>query len=220
METVTILIADDHPMVRIGLKNLLDNQKEFKVVGEAEDGEDTIRKVEVLKPSIVIMDISMPKINGIEATKILTKKYPQTRIIVLTMLEDEAYIGKVIEAGANGYLLKDASSDEVIKAIRRVSAGEKYFSSSAFNLIGKRYSKKSKIEVSDDDQALENLTSREKEILILIAEGLNTNQIAKKLFLSPRTVDTHRANIMHKLRIHNATALVRYAISKGLTHQS
>ncbi len=220
METISILIADDHPMVRIGLKNLLENQKEFRVVAEAADGEEAIQKVEETRPTIAIVDISMPKLNGVDATKAIVKKYPETKVIILTMLEDDAYIAKVIEAGASGYLLKDAKSEEIVTALERVAAGEKYFSNSAYKLIGKRFAKKAKMESDGDDEAVSSLTAREKEILGLIAEGMNTAQIAKKLFLSPRTVDTHRANIMHKLRIHNATALVRFALGKGLIHKT
>lgn len=216
MKTISILIADDHPMVRIGLRNLLDNHNEFKVVAEAEDGEEVIQKIEQTKPAIAIIDISMPKLNGTETTRLVTKKFPDTKVIILTMLEDETYISKAIEAGASGYLLKDAKGEEIVTALLRVASGEKYFSKSAYQLIGKRFSKKPKSEVHDDDGALSSLTVREKEILTLIAEGFNTSEIAKRLFLSPRTVDTHRANIMHKLRIHSATALVRFAIDKGI----
>jgi len=216
MLNISILIVDDHPIVRSGLRSMLQNQSGFDIVAEAEDGEDAIVKVQHYRPMIAIMDIAMPKLSGIEATRIIAKKYPQTRVMILTMHDDEAYLGKIIEAGASGFLLKDCKNEEIVKAIQRVAEGEKYFSQSAYQLLGKQFSRKNKPAASEDDEAFATLTAREREVLTLVAEGLNTHEIAKKLFLSPRTVDTHRSNLMHKLRIHNATALVRYAIERGL----
>ncbi|MCB0832802.1 MAG: response regulator transcription factor [Bacteroidetes bacterium] len=215
MSKITVVIADDHPMVRSGLKNILDREPDFEVVGEASDGEEALLAIQKFNPAVAIIDISMPKMNGAETTRVVVKKFPQTRILILTMHEDEAYIGKLIEAGAHGYILKDSSGEEIVKALRRVASGERYFSSSAYQLIGKRFSENKK-NPAVDDEALSSLTPRELEILNFIADGMSTPDIAKKLFLSPRTVDTHRANIMHKLRVHTATALVRLAIEKGL----
>ena len=215
MPNISILIVDDHPIVRHGLRQMLQNQPSLEIVAEAEDGEEALVKVQHHRPMITIMDITMPKLSGIEATKIIAKKYPQTRVIIFTMHDDETYIGKIIEAGAYGFLLKDSKSEEIIKAIQRVAEGEKYFSQSAYQLLGKQSFRKTK-PAAEDDEAFATLTAREREVLTLVAEGLNTHEIAKKLFLSPRTVDTHRSNLMHKLRIHSATALVRYAIEHGL----
>ncbi|MBX7150245.1 response regulator transcription factor [bacterium] len=217
MNKITILLADDHPIVRSGLRSLLSSQPEFEIIGEAENGEEAIEAIKRLKPAIALLDISMPKLSGTEAAKIISQKYSHTKVIILTMIEEEAYIGKVIEAGAYAYLLKDSGNDEIIKAIHRVVQGEKYFSQSAYDLIGRQFSKKNiKSKDVENDNVINTLTAREKEILGLIAEGLNSQQIAKKLFLSPRTIETHRSNLMHKLRIHTATGLVRFAIENKI----
>ncbi len=209
----TILIVDDHPMVRSGLKELLE-KADMKVVGEVDRGDKVLAKIEVIKPDVVLLDISLPEMSGVDIALAIQKKKIKSRIIVLTMHEDEMFLGKMVESGVNGYLLKDSPGEEIIKAIQRVMEGERYFSQNALALIGKYSTQRKERELDED--LISSLTAREKEVLQRIAQGLTSAEIAKQLFLSPRTVDTHRANIMHKLRIHNATALVRFAYDKGL----
>lgn len=213
MSKIDIVIADDHPVVRGGLKMVLEEQEDLRVVAEAEDGEAALTLIQRHKPDIAIVDIAMPKVNGLEVTRQVSASFPGTRVIVLTMLKESGYLSKVMEAGAYGYLLKDAPSDEIVTAIHRVLDGERYFSQSAYDLIGRL---DTTVVASEKQEMIERLTPREKEILILVAEGYNTQEIAQKLFLSPRTVDTHRANIMHKLGVHNAVAMVRVAIECNL----
>jgi DNA-binding NarL/FixJ family response regulator len=216
MSKITILLVDDHPIVLDGLKNLLESHPDFQIVGEAVNGEEAIAKVKSLRPQVVLMDISIPKMNGHEATKIIVKKFPKTKVIVLTMIEEAAYAGKLIEAGASGYLLKDTGSDEIIKAIQRVADGETYFSQKAYELIGQHLSKSQSDLSVVSNEMVSSLTHRESEILLFIAEGLSSQEIAKKLFLSPRTVETHRANIMHKLHIHSTAGLVRFVFDNKM----
>jgi len=213
MRKINIVIGDDHPIVRSGLKMLLEQEDNLSVVGEAEDGQQTLELVGRKRPDVAIVDIAMPKVNGIDVAKRVSDVYPDTRVIILTMLKDSAYITKAMEAGAFGFLLKEAPGEEILTAINHVIKGEKYFSQSAFDLIGKQNTSS----VQTEKQVLiERLTTREKEILILVAEGLNTQEIAQKLCLSHRTIDTHRGNIMHKLGVHNAVAMVRVAIDCSL----
>jgi len=216
MKKIKILVVDDHPLVRFGVINQLKAYEDFIVVGEAEDGEDAIAKTKALSPDLVIMDIFMPGISGIEATKLLKKKYPATRVLILTGFENEDYVYQIIRSGAGGYVLKSVEKEQLIEAVRAVMKGEKFFSPGISKLIVENFIRKAEGQrvppLSDD----EILTKREKEILILVADGLTNQQIAEKLFISARTVDTHRTNIMQKLNIHDVANLVRYAIDKGL----
>ncbi len=216
MNKITILLVDDHPIVLDGLKNLLGKQTDFEIVGEAVNGQEAIAKVKELQPHIVLMDISLPKMSGLDATRLIVKRFPQTKVIVLTMIEEASYAGKLIEAGASGYLLKDTSSDEIIRAIQRVAAGETFISQKAYELIGQHIAKGPSVTEEMTSEMISSLTPREREILLHIAEGLNSQDIAKKLSLSPRTVETHRANIMHKLHIHTTAGLVRFAFDNKI----
>lgn len=213
---ITILIVDDHPVVRDGLKLLLSKQPDFAVVGESADGSDAIAKTRLFKPIIVLMDVSMPGMSGVEATKTICEKFEYTKVIALTMIEESGYVGKMIEAGASGYLLKDTSGEEIIRAIRRVSQGETYFSQKAYELIGQYMSKSASTVKEPGDDRFDTLTKREREVLKMIANGMTSQDIAKKLFLSPRTVETHRANLMHKLNIHATAGLIRYAFDHNI----
>jgi len=214
MNKIRILLVDDHSLVRSGLMKLLEPQKEFQVVGEAGDGEEAIALVKKHQPDVVLMDLSMPKMSGLEATKIIGEKYPHVRVLVLTMHDNEEYVFQILKAGAGGYILKDSGREELVKAIQAVARGEKYFSSRISEIMVQGYLKKGEaktpLEGSDDLP----LTKREREVLAFVAEGLNNQQIAEKLFISPRTVDTHRTNIMQKLDIHDTANLVRFAIEQ------
>ena len=220
MNKIRILLADDHPMVRSGLIKLLEPYKEFIVVGEAGDGEEAVDLTRKLKPDIVIIDLSMPKLSGIEATKLIRKYEPASKVLVLTMHDNEEYVYQIFKCGAGGYMLKNTGKEELAAAIRAVAKGEHFFSPRVTEIMMDAFLRKGE---TRGDVSAENddipLTKREKEILFYIADGLNNSQIAEKLFISARTVDTHRTNIMQKLNIHDAANLVRYAIhKKGKNH--
>jgi len=215
MSRIRILLADDHALVRSGIVKLLEGDEDFLIVGEASDGEEAIEKTRKLHPDIVIIDIAMPKLSGIEAAKIIQKKYPSTKILVLTMHENEEYVYQIFKSGASGYVLKNAKGDELSTAIRAVANGERYFSSGVSDVMIRGYLRRVQgrdAPVPGDDVPL---TKREKEILKYIAQGMNNLHIGDRLFISPRTVETHRTNIMQKLDIHDAPNLVRYAIEHG-----
>jgi two-component system, NarL family, response regulator NreC len=215
MNKIRILLADDHPMVRSGLIKLLEPYKEFLVVGEAGDGEEAVAMTRKLEPDIVIIDLSMPKLSGIEATKLIRKNNPSSKVLVLTMHDNEEYVYQIFKCGAGGYMLKNSGKDELAAAIRAVANGEHFFSPRVSEIMVDAYLRKAgaREELPLDNEDIP-LTKREKEILFYIADGLNNAQIAEKLFISARTVDTHRTNIMQKLDIHDAANLVRYAMNK------
>jgi two-component system, NarL family, response regulator NreC len=214
MNKIRIFIADDHALVRSGLIKLLEPFKEFIIVGEASDGEEAVALVKKIVPDVVVIDLSMPKLSGIEATKQICASLPSVKVLVLTMHDNEEYVYQILKSGASGYMLKDSGREELALAIRTVAKGEKFFSKRITELMLASYMKKSApSESSHNDDELP-LTKREKEILYYIAAGLNNSQIGEKLFISPRTVDTHRTNIMQKLNIHDAPNLVRFALRK------
>ena len=215
MNKIRILLADDHPLVRSGLMKLLEPYKEFAVVGEAGDGEEAVELTKSLQPDIVIIDLSMPKLSGIDATKLIRKNNPTTKVLVLTMHDNEEYVYQILKSGAGGYMLKNSGKDDLATAIHAVSKGERFFSPRVSEIMVEAYLRKA--DARDEQPVSESdipLTKREKEILFCIADGLNNAQIAEKLFISVRTVDTHRTNIMQKLDIHDAANLVRYALNK------
>jgi two-component system, NarL family, response regulator NreC len=224
MNKIRILLADDHPMVRSGLIKLLEPYKEFVVVGEAGDGQEAVAMTKKLEPDIVIIDLSMPKLSGIEATKLIRKNNPITKVLVLTMHDNEEYVYQIFKCGAGGYMLKNTGKDELAAAIHAVAKGGTFFSPRVSEIMVNAYLRKAdKREGSPASNEDIPLTNREKEILFYIADGLNNSQIAEKLFISARTVDTHRTNIMQKLDIHDAANLVRYAINKmgaSISHET
>ncbi len=214
MKKIRLVIADDHSVVLSGLRRLLKSAPEFSVVAEASSGEEAIAAIEKHKPDIVMLDISMPGTNGIEATKIIRKNHPGTKILILTIHESEEYIYQMVQAGASGYLLKDAGRKELLAGVRAVAAGDRFFSPRVSKMMMEKF-----IERAQEEKRVVGdtpLTKRETEILRLIAQGLKSSQIAEKLFLSVRTVNTHRTNLMQKLDIHDRAGLVRYAIEKGI----
>ena len=215
MNKIRILLADDHPMVRSGLIKLLEPFKEFIIVGEASDGEEAVAMTKKLGPDVVVIDLSMPKLSGVEATKIIRKNFPSAKVLVLTMHDNEEYVYQILKSGAGGYMLKSSGRDELAAAIRAVARGDRFFSPRVSEIVMEAYLRKS--EARDDLPTNDNdhlLTKREREILYYIADGFNNSQIAEKLFISARTVETHRTNIMQKLDIHDAANLVRFALSK------
>jgi DNA-binding NarL/FixJ family response regulator len=216
MKKISVLIADDHALIRTGIATLLQHYDDFAVVGEATDGAEAVEMTGKLQPDVVLIDLAMPRVNGIEATRLIRERYPNIKVLVLTMHENDEYIYQIFKAGASGYVLKDASREELCRAIRAVAKGEKFFSARVSDIIVENFIKRKEtlhVELSSADIPL---TKREKEILALVAEGLTNQQIAEKLFISPRTVDTHRTNIMQKLDLHDVASLVRYAIKHGL----
>ena len=215
MNKIRILLADDHPMVRSGLIKLLEPFKEFIIIGEASDGEEAVAMTKKLEPDVVIIDLSMPKLSGVEATKIIRKNFPSAKVLVLTMYDNEEYVYQILKSGAGGYMLKNSGRDELAAAIRAVARGDRFFSPRVSEIVMEAYLRKSEargdLPMTDDDLPL---TKREREILYYIADGFNNSQIGEKLFISARTVETHRTNIMQKLDIHDAANLVRFALSK------
>ncbi|MDD4857460.1 MAG: response regulator transcription factor [Candidatus Krumholzibacteria bacterium] len=214
MTPITIIIADDHRLFRDGLRTLLDKQKNVRVVAETTDGAETISAVVELKPDIVLMDISMSELNGIEAARRIASQGAATRIIMLSMHSDRRFITESLKAGAVGYLLKDCAFDEVLLAVKAVNEGAIYLSSRISESVIKDYIAMAK---SVPGSAFSVLSAREREVLQLLAEGKSTKETAAKLHVSVKTVETHRKQIMDKLDIHSVAALTRYAIREGLT---
>jgi len=224
MPKTRILLADDHDVVRSGLRALLRTSPDFSIVGEAADGEEAVRMTEKTKPDVVIMDISMPNLDGIEATKIIKERLPEVKVVILTVHEDEEYAYQILRAGASGYVLKNAGKRDIFKAIDSAVSGERFFSPGISNIIVESFIKRAKEQPPVEQAAAsapgQQLTKRETEVLKLIALGNTNRQIADQLFLSFRTVNTHRANIMQKLDIHETAGLVRHAIRLGLVEKS
>lgn len=209
----TIILADDHPIVRRGLRAVLESEKGFQLIGEAGDGLEAVRIVENLRPDILIADMMMPGLTGLEVTRQVKNRVPATRVIILSMHATESYVLEALRNGANGYVLKDSAAEELIYAIREVLSGRRYLSSQLSERAIETYIKKAESTAVD---SYESLTTREREVLKLAAEGCTNNEIAEKLFISPRTAETHRGNLMKKLGLSNHTELIRYAIRRGL----
>ena len=213
-DKVRIVLADDHTILREGLRALLTAEDEILVVGEAQDGREAVRCVERLEPDLLLMDLSMPRMSGMDAIREIKKRYPDTKIIALTVHKTEEYLLTTLQAGADGYVLKDATHDELVMAIRTVMAGKSYLSPDVSEKVIEGYlvGKESNRSLS----AWETLSQREREVLKLIAEGYKNKEIAEDLCISLKTVEKHRANLMKKLDLHNAAALTVYAVEKGL----
>jgi two-component system response regulator NreC len=209
-----VLIADDHAIVREGVRMILAKEKDIEVVGEAEEGGQALQLVETLRPDVVIMDISMPGMGGIEATQKLKERHPQVAVLALTMHEDESYVFQLLRAGASGYVLKRAAAQDLVQAVRAAAKGEAFLYPSVARKVVEDYLKR--VEIGEDRARYDGLTEREREILTLIAQGFGNQQIAEKLYISIKTVQTHRAHVLEKLGLHDRTELVRYAIRKGL----
>ena len=213
-KTITIFLADDHTIVRQGLAKLLEGEPNLRVVGEAENGREAVAKVEKLKPDIVLMDIAMPMLNGIEATRQIRKICPQTKVIILSMHSHGRYISELFGLGASGYLLKSSTGTDIINAIHTALKGSTYLSPSISDKVIEDYlSLKKK---SHQDDLYNRLSNREREVFQMIAEGRSTKEIAEILCLSPSTVKTHRANIMEKLEKDNISQLIQFAIHLGI----
>lgn len=210
MDNIKVVLADDHLVVRKGIKNLLEEEKDIQVIGEVSNGREAVAAVGDLKPDILIIDIRMPLMNGLEATQLLYDHSTATRILILSMHDDEDYILQSIEAGASGYLLKDTSKEEFIKAVKAIHQGGKYFSGDVSNVLVNRYlNVKNKKDAPVMEGKSYDITKREKQILGLIAEGIGNREIAEQLGKSIRTIETHRFNIMKKLKVNNVVELLK-----------
>jgi two-component system, NarL family, response regulator NreC len=210
---VTILLADDHPIVLQGMKRLLDAETDLTVVGEATDGLETVKLVEKLKPSVLVVDMMMPGLNGLEVLRQVKKRSPATFSIVLSMQSADAYVVEALKSGASGYVLKDSGPAELVNAVRQVIQGQRYLSPKLSERLINAYIETSNQTIRDP---YETLTDREREVLQLASEGLSTPEIAKRLSISPRTAELHRARMMNKLGLRNQTALIRYALKRGI----
>ncbi len=209
-----ILIVDDHSLVREGLKALFAGQPGIEVVGEATNGEEAVVRTGELKPDIVLMDITMPVMNGLEATSKIKQENPEVKILILTMHEGDEYFFKILQAGASGYFVKGGSSNELIAALHTVMRGDVFLYPTMAKKLLKNYLER--VKSGQDRESYNVLTNREREILKLVAEGYNNQEIGARLYLSPATVQTHRANIMAKLKLHSRSDLTKYAIKNKL----
>jgi DNA-binding NarL/FixJ family response regulator len=208
-----IAIADDHKLIRDGVRSLLATEGDIEVVGEASDGLQVEEMLSKCVPDLLLLDVMMPGLNGLEVTRQIIKKRPGLRIIILSMYANEGFVLQALKFGAMGYVLKNAGSSELKKAIRSVTAGKRYLSPPLSDLAIEAYVEKVRSTGMDEMQAL---TDRERTILQMAAEGLSSNQIAERLFISPRTVETHRANVMRKLHLQSHTDLIRFALRHGI----
>jgi two-component system response regulator NreC len=214
MAKIRLILADDHAVVRSGIRMLLEAQPDIEIVAEAETGRQAVEQVRRLKPDVVLMDVQMPELNGIEATQQIKKMVPGTAVLALTMHEDDQYFFEMIRAGASGYVPKRAAPDDLVTAIRTVARGEIFLYPSLATRLVQDYLKRA--DSGEQPLVYDDLTPREREVLVLIAEGLTNAEIANRLVISVKTVDRHRENIMRKLNMHNRIDLVKYAIRKGL----
>lgn len=214
MTKIKVLVADDHTIVRHGIYALLGLMSDIELVGEAVNGKEALEKVRKLMPDVVIMDIAMPLMDGLEATRRICKEFPRTKVIALTQYDDREFVFPVIEAGARGFISKTAASSELASAIRSVYRGDSYLSPSVARVFIEGYQLGT--DTVKDHDPYKQLTSREREVLKLLAEGHTTQEIATMLVLSPKTVDKHKTNLMAKLSIHSRADLIKYALRKGI----
>jgi DNA-binding NarL/FixJ family response regulator len=209
MKRIRILLADDHAVVRQGFRMILGAQPDMEIVGEAGNGREAVELAERLKPEVVVMDVSMPELNGIEATRRLAASTPHARVLALSMHKDSVYVREILRAGARGYLLKDSVAGDLVSAVRAVASGEGYLSPQVSSAVLDDYRR-------HVTNPIDLLTSREREVLQMLAEGKTSKEIAGVLDLSPYTVEAHRGRVMEKLNVHTIAGLVRFAVRNGL----
>jgi|SRR5690554_2549583 len=215
METINILLVDDHTLIREGLKLILKKNKQFKVIGEASNGVEALEFLEknAAKTHVMLLDITMPELDGFEVAKVVKKKYPDLKVLALTMHNEESYITKMIDVGVHGYVLKDSNLDDLSSAIKTILDDKPYYSSDVSAVMINSLMNKDK---QKDNNAIDNLTEREKEIIHLISDGYKSSEIADKLELSTRTIEVHRRNLMKKLEVKNTAELVSYVLKSKL----
>lgn len=214
MSKLRLLLADDHTLMRQGLRKILEERPEWQVVAEVGDGREAVRQAEALKPDVVILDIGMPLLNGLEATRQIVRRLPDVGVLILSMHSNEAYVTQALQAGALGYLLKDSAGVDLIDAVEAVSLGKAFFSPAVAKLMLDDYVRR----LADKGivDRFDSLSNREREILQLVAEGRSNREIAELLSVSPTTVETHRSHILQKLDLHNTAELVLYAVRRGV----
>lgn len=216
MKKIRLLLAEDHTIVREGLRSLIGSSEDMEVVGEVGDGRDALKKVEEIELDIVLMDIRMPGLNGIEATRQIKKHFPDVKVLILSMHPDDEYVLEALRAGASGYMLKQAAHEELFTAIRAVYRNDVFLSPSVSKKVVETYIQSNK-SVIMESSVLDKLTQREREVLQLIAEGKSSKEISSLLFISPNTVETHKAHLKEKLGLRKTADLIRYAYRKGIT---
>jgi len=212
--SIRVLLSDDHRIVREGLRTLLDKEPDIDVVAEAEDGRSTVKLARKLRPQVVVMDITMPDLNGIEATRQITKEVPDVKVLALSIHSDQRFVMEMLRAGATGYLIKDCASEELVSAIRSVIRNQTYLGPSIADIVRRDYLRQVP---RADTSVFSILTAREREVLQLMAEGKTTKHVASYLDVSVKTIETHRQHIMAKLNLHSVADLTKYAIREGLT---
>ena len=216
MGELRVLLGDDHTVLRHGLRKILEDRRDWHVVAEAGNGRDAVREALALNPDVAVLDIGMPLLNGIEATRQIVRRAPSVRVLILSMHSDQVYVTQAIQAGARGYLLKESAGAELLEAIATLAAGKSYFSQAVAQVVFDDYVKTLTEEgITDPYDAL---SEREREVLQLVAEGRSSKEIAELLSISPATVETHRAHLLQKLRLHNTVEVVRYATRRGIIH--
>jgi two-component system, NarL family, response regulator NreC len=211
--SISIVLADDHPVVRRGLRALLEAEPDFSIVGEASDGLETVRLVERVRPNVLVLDLMMPGLNGLEALRIIRERATETRVLVLSMYNNKAFVAEALKTGANGYALKGCTEENLLHAVREVAEGRRFLSPPVSDIAIDAYIEQAKAGPFDPH---ETLTPREREVLQLAAEGNTSSEIAERLHISPRTVENHRAKVMRKLELDNHSDLVLYAVRRGL----
>ena len=211
---IRVLVADDHAIIREGLCIMLDNQLDMEVIGKAANGREAVRLVNERKPDVVVIDISMPELNGIEAIQQMLPRHPQMKVVVLSIHGTKPYVFRALKAGAKGYLMKETAGPEVVDAVRAVYRGERYLSQSIADLLADGSLRN--LEASLEFSPLETLSPREREILQLVAEGKTSQEIAERLSISPKTVDTYRSRLMRKIGVEDMAGLVKFAIQHGV----
>lgn len=214
---IKILIADDHPLIADGIKNTFENNDDFKILGIVTNGKEVLEYLSKNDVDVVLLDINMPVMDGIECARNIIQNYRQVKIAILSMHQESSIIKKMIEIGTHGYMLKTIPSDELLVAVKSIYEGKTYFNSDVTRALVSNANTFSSTNILEKSPLLDELTPREKEIIKLISQGLTNTQIGEKLFISPRTVDTHRTNIMKKLNIHNVASLIRFAFKNGLS---
>ena len=216
MDELRVLLGDDHTVLRQGLRKILEDRRDWRVVAEAGNGRDAVREAIELNPDVAVLDIGMPLLNGIEATRQIIRRAPAVRILILSMHSDQAYVTQAVQAGARGYLLKESAGSELIAAIAAIAAGESFFSPAVAQVVFDDYVR-SLTERGITDR-YDALSEREREVLQLVAEGKSSKEIAEVLSISPATVETHRAHMLQKLGLRNTAEVVRYAARRGIVH--